>query len=91
MTKKKEWTVYIIEAESGKLYTGITTDMTRRWNDHSGGKSGARFFRTSKPSRIAYQEVQPDRAAATRREISIKRMTRKQKLVLIRHAPSESR
>lgn len=80
---EQAWTVYIIEAESHALYTGITTDMSRRWTDHLTGKAGARFFRVSKPARIVYQETQPDRSSATRREIAIKRMTRKQKLELI--------
>ncbi len=77
-----QWTVYIIEAESGKLYTGITTDLERRWREHSEGNVGARFFRTSKPRRIVFQESQSDRSSATKRELEIKAMTRQQKCSL---------
>ena len=77
------WTVYIIESQAGKLYTGITTDLARRFEQHASGRNGARFFKTSPPSRIVYSESAVDRSAASRRESAIKRMTRKQKLDLI--------
>lgn len=82
MTDTK-WTVYIIQTTSGKLYTGITTDLKRRFENHKSGKQGAKFFHISKPERIVFQETYPTRSEATRREIEIKRMTRLQKRELI--------
>ena len=79
----KNWYVYIVEAADGKLYTGIATDVERRFREHSEGKKGARFFRTTRPLRIVWQEQHPDRSTATKCEMAIKRMTRQQKVALI--------
>ena len=78
-----KWQVYIVEAANGKLYTGITTDLERRFNEHAEGRQGARFFRTSEPVRIVWREAHPDRSSATKRELAIKQMSRQQKLALI--------
>jgi len=80
------WTVYLIEAESGKLYTGISTDPERRLKEHREGKKGARYFRFSKPVRIIHQEQYPDRSSASKREAQIKKMKREEKLNLCRQA-----
>ncbi len=77
------WTVYIIQAESGRLYTGITKDLERRFKEHKEKPQGARFFRFSSPKKVVYQESQPNRSEATKRETEIKRMTRKQKMLLV--------
>lgn len=76
------WKVYIIRTQSGKLYTGITKDLERRWSEHK-KKEGARFFHISGPESIVYTETHPDRSQATKREIEIKKMSRKEKLHLI--------
>jgi putative endonuclease len=83
MVKTKEWEVYIIQAKSGKLYTGITNDLDRRFADHRQRKTGARFFRFSSPESIKFRESHPNRSQATQREIEIKKMSRSQKLALI--------
>ncbi|HSX10270.1 MAG TPA: GIY-YIG nuclease family protein [Chlamydiales bacterium] len=76
------WKVYIIRTKSGKLYTGITTDLERRFNEHR-TKSGAQFFNTSAPDYVVYTESYPNRSEATKREIEIKKMSRSQKITLI--------
>lgn len=81
---KKEWVVYIIETESGRLYTGITNDMERRFSEHVSGKKGAKFFHLSKPVRIRFQEPHEDRASASRREAEIKKLPRSLKLQLLK-------
>jgi putative endonuclease len=85
VTKKKTvWFVYIIESEKGNLYTGITTDLERRFQEHLHSKAkGAKFFRTQKALRIVYQEHQKNRSLASKRESFIKKLTRKSKLKLI--------
>ncbi len=82
-TNGNNWFVYIVEAADGKLYTGIATDVARRFREHAEGIKGARFFRTTQPVRIVWQEPHPDRSSATRREMAIKKLARKQKLTLI--------
>lgn len=82
------WFVYMIETDKNHLYTGITTDVERRFqqhiNQHSGkGKLGAKFFNSQKPLRVCYTESFSNRSLASQREAAIKRLTRKEKLRLI--------
>lgn len=80
---QSDWFVYIIEAENGHLYTGITTDLARRLSEHQTNQGGARFFHTSAAKQMVYQEPHPDRSSASKRESAIKKMTRKAKIALI--------
>jgi putative endonuclease len=73
----------MIQTVSGKLYTGITTDLDRRFQNHLDGKKGARFFRTSQAETIVFRESHPDRSSASKRESAIKKLTRSEKLKLI--------
>lgn len=77
------WVVYIIQTQSGKLYTGITNNLDKRFASHLSKRKGARFFHFSSPDRIVFQEEHPNRSAATKREIAIKKMSRAQKMDLI--------
>lgn len=77
---QKPWHVYIIQTNTGELYTGITTDLKRRFEEHQSGKKGARFFRLSAAETIVHHETHPNRSQATKRELEIKKMSRKQKL-----------
>ena len=78
-----EWLVYMIQASDKSLYTGITTDMERRWLQHRGGTGGARYFRGRKPEKLVYVEPADDRSHASQREAAIKKLHRRAKLVLI--------
>ncbi len=75
------WSVYIILASDSSLYTGITTDIERRWLQHSSNK-GAKYFRGRSPVKIVYCEEGFNRSSASIREAAIKKLTRKQKLQL---------
>lgn len=77
------WTVYIIQTSSGKFYTGITTNLQRRFFDHKYTKKGARFFHTSSPKEIVFEELYPNRSEASKREAAIKKMNRAEKQLLI--------
>jgi putative endonuclease len=79
-----DWTVYIVESDRGALYTGITTSLERRLDEHGGRRGrGARFFRFGAPRRVVYTEGVADRSLALRREAQIKRLDRAAKLELI--------
>ncbi len=84
-----EWFVYIIECDNGSLYTGITTDIVRRFRDHDGGAKGARYFNGRKPLKVVWSERGHDQSSATRREIAIKQLTRRQKLILVGSASGD--
>lgn len=77
------WYVYIIRASDESLYTGITKDVERRFVEHCGTAKGARFFRGRRPLEVVYTEIHPDRSSATQREMQIKKLSRKKKLLLI--------
>ncbi|WGS87544.1 GIY-YIG nuclease family protein [Methylomonas sp. UP202] len=79
------WSVYIVLCQDGSLYTGISTDVARRFDEHRSGR-GAKFFRSRIPLAVAYRETGHDRASASRREAAIKKLSKPQKLALIEAA-----
>lgn len=76
-----DWYVYMLRCGDGTLYTGITDDVQKRLAAHRAGK-GAKYTRGRGPLELVYTEQQPDKPAALRREIAIKRLTRQEKLEL---------
>lgn len=79
----KGWVVYMIQTTTGKIYTGITNNLKRRFEAHQKQNKGARFFRMAGPEKVVRIERFPDRSEATKREIAIKKMSRAEKLALI--------
>jgi putative endonuclease len=78
------WTVYIVQCSDGTLYTGVTTDLSRRLREHNGqGSRGARFTAARRPVMPVYHERANNRSAAGKREAAIKKLNRRQKLELI--------
>ncbi|MDQ3040522.1 MAG: GIY-YIG nuclease family protein, partial [Pseudomonadota bacterium] len=75
------WYVYLLECRGGSLYTGITTDVERRFSQHVAGK-GARYTRSHPPLQILARFEHPDRATASRAEHAIKQLTPAQKRAL---------
>lgn len=76
------YSVYILQCEDGSLYTGITTDVERRFKEHTSGVGG-HYTRAKKVQKIVYTEQHPDRSSASKREAEIKRFDRTKKLALI--------
>ena len=77
------WQVYIILCSDDSLYTGITTDVKRRFAQHLAG-TGAKYFRVCSPCRLVYLEGDHDRSSASRRETQIKnlRLVDKRRLIV---------
>ena len=75
------YTLYIIECADGSLYTGITTDLARRFKEHQNGKGG-HYTRAHKPVRIIYSEEYANRSQASVREAAVKKFSREEKLAL---------
>ena len=82
MATNKSWVVYILRCSDDTLYTGITDDLSKRMKAHSEGK-GAKYTRGRTPLTLCYREHCADKSAALRREIEIKKLSRKDKLSLI--------
>ncbi len=78
----KNWFVYIIQCTDGTLYTGITTDVEKRYQQHA-NQQGAKYFRARKPKALVFQENGHNRSTATKREMAIKKLTRLDKIQLI--------
>lgn len=76
------WYLYILRCGDGSLYTGITTDVERRFEAHRSGK-GAKYTRSRGAEEIAYREACGSRSEASKREWQVKQLTREEKLQLI--------
>ncbi len=81
--KTSNWVVYIIQADDGTFYTGISTDVERRFQEHSSKSGGAKYFNGRTPLAIVYREDGHSRSSASKREIEIKKLSRAQKQTLI--------
>jgi putative endonuclease len=75
--------VYILECRDGSYYTGITTDVARRFAEHAAG-TGGKYTRSRAPERVVYTEARPDRSSAQKWEAEIKRLPRHRKAELAR-------
>ena len=81
---EKIWTIYILECGDKTLYCGITNNIENRLKQHNGEiKGGAKYTRSRQPLELVYQESAISRSEALKREIVIKKMTRKTKTTLI--------
>jgi putative endonuclease len=72
------WCVYMIRCSDNSLYTGITTDINRRFRQHAEGK-GAKYFRGRSPLQVVFREENHSRCSAASREFWIKSMNRAEK------------
>ena len=75
--------VYITECKDGSLYTGITTNVERRFAEHKSG-TGGHYTRSKEVVKIMHTERHPNRSSASKRESEIKGWTRQKKLNLIK-------
>lgn len=74
--------VYIVECSDNTLYTGYTTDIDRRLEEHNAGV-GAKYTRGRTPVRLVHLEEYEGKSDALKREIYIKNLPRKKKLKVI--------
>lgn len=75
--------VYILECADGTLYTGWTNNLDNRLKVHNEGKGG-KYTRSRLPVKVVYTEVYETPSEARSREVKIKRLSRKEKLELIK-------
>ena len=76
--------VYLLRCADDTLYCGWTTDLEHRVRIHNSGR-GAKYTRSRLPVRLVYFEEFEDRKDALSREWHLKRLTREEKLLLIRN------
>ena len=78
---EKTWKLYMLRCGDGTLYTGISTDVQRRLEEHRSGK-GAKYTRSRGPLELVYWEECGDKSTALKRECEIKALPRSEKLKL---------
>ncbi len=80
-----EWYLYIVRCCDGSLYTGITIDVARRFEEHCGkGKNGAKYCRSRRPLTLVFQAKIGNRNMALKVEIKVKRLPKVKKKMLIK-------
>ena len=81
------WHLYLIRCADGSLYTGISTDVQRRFGSHQNGR-GARRLRGRGPLQLVYSKAIGDRSTALRIEHQIKKLGKIDKERLVRNDAS---
>jgi putative endonuclease len=74
----------MLQCSDATYYTGITTDVERRVYEHNNTKKGAKYTRFRRPVKLVYEEKFPDKSSALKEEYKIKRLSRKEKIHLIK-------
>ena len=81
-----DWWVYLVRCSDRSLYTGVTTDLVRRVDEHNGRQpGGARYTQARRPVALVWSERCTSRSEAQRREAAVRRLSRRQKDRLIDH------
>jgi putative endonuclease len=75
---KPEWSIYMVRCRDGSLYTGIATDIERRFAEHQTGK-GAKYLRGRAPLKLAFKKRIGSRSSALKIERMIKRLPKTKK------------
>ncbi|MEN8176285.1 MAG: GIY-YIG nuclease family protein [Pseudomonadota bacterium] len=72
------WHLYLIRCRDNSLYTGIATDVARRFAEHQSGR-GARYLRGRGPLALALSRAVGDRILALRLEHRVKKLPKGRK------------
>ena len=80
------WFLYLIRTADNRLYTGITTDVSRRFCQHQTGK-GAKALRGKGELQLAFHCAAGDRSLASKLELKVKKLSKAQKELLVKAAP----
>ena len=75
------WSLYLFRCHNGTLYTGITTDVERRFEEHCNG-SGAKYLRGKGPLELAFRCEIGDRGEALSLEHAVKQLGKAEKEIL---------
>ncbi|MBF0543758.1 MAG: GIY-YIG nuclease family protein [Candidatus Riflebacteria bacterium] len=78
----KTWFLYILKCADGTLYTGITNDLEKRFLMHTKGKA-SKYTRGRRPLKIVFTEEVQDVSSALKREIQMKKLSKRSKEELI--------
>ncbi len=80
-----DWYLYLVRCRDGSLYTGITTDVARRFREHQENKgAGAKYLRGRGPLELVFQKKLGSRSRALAVESKVKKLSKARKEELIR-------
>lgn len=81
----KNWWVYIIQCRNKSLYTGITTDVKRRFDEHqNNNKKASKYCARLRPLKLVYKSLAyENKSDASKEECRIKQLSHRDKLNLI--------
>ncbi|MDO8207149.1 MAG: GIY-YIG nuclease family protein [Gallionella sp.] len=88
MSLPNNWICYLLRCADDTLYCGITNDLDKRLASHNAG-TAAKYTRARGPVALVFVEGCADRSVASKREMAIKKLTRADKLALIRSTLSQ--
>jgi putative endonuclease len=74
----------MLRCSDASLYTGVTTDLERRFREHKEGKVGAKYTRSKIVLHVAYDEACSSRSEAQTREAELKKLSKSDKELLIK-------
>lgn len=74
------WHTYILECSDDSLYTGVTTDIERRVEEHNSSPKGATYTKSRRPVKLVWSRSCRTRSSACKKEWEIKQLTREEKL-----------
>jgi len=77
--------LYILRCVDKTLYTGITVDLDRRVKEHNNSKLGAKYTSSRRPVKLVYSKKFKNRSLASQGEARLKKLSRAEKLKLIKH------
>jgi putative endonuclease len=85
MAENSQWWVYWVHCADDSFYTGITTDLERRVNQHNGKVAGgARYTSARRPVTLVYSEKSEDRSSASKREYVLRKITNSKKKEMVK-------
>ncbi len=80
---EKLWWMYVVSCSDGTLYTGVTTNVSRRIKEHNGSSRGAKYTRSRRPVKLETALIFANRSEAQKAEYSFKQLSRDAKLSFI--------
>ncbi|MFK7800464.1 MAG: GIY-YIG nuclease family protein [Anaerolineae bacterium] len=76
------WSIYMVRCADNSLYTGITTNVERRFSEHAEGK-GAKYLKTRRPFKLVFQRPVGDRSQASKLEYAVKQLPKTKKELIV--------
>lgn len=83
MSSCKQWYVYLLRCNDNSLYCGVTTDLSRRVNEHNTSVKGAKYTKVRRPVSLVYSTLAEDRSSACKLEAEIKKLAKAKKELLV--------